>query len=160
MAALFALTGCGTGFGAQTNQQYDGGVGNNARGPHVQVHNALFVDNGDSTATFSAALLNLDDTTHTLTSAEATTSDGTAIALTFAATRELKPNTYVLPGTTGDIILTGKFPAGGFVEITLNFTGAAPVTIDAPVITRTETYESVATKAAPSTTPAEATPTS
>jgi hypothetical protein len=160
---LFALSGCGTGFGAQTNQQYDGGIGNNARGPHVQVLNALFVDNADSTATFSAALLNLDDTAHTLTSAEAATADGSAVALTFAAPRELKPNTYVHPGATGDIILTGKFPAGGFVEITLNFAGAAPVTIDAPVVTRTDTYESVAIKAAtaPADEPAaEATPAS
>lgn len=144
---LLALTGCGTSFSAQTSQPYDAAVGSNLRGGEVEVLNALFVDNGDGTATFSAGLLNKDTTAHLLKAATATTDAGSPIASTLATPRELKSQTLYSPGKDGDIILTGKFPAGGFVKITLDLEDVAPVTINAPVVTRTAMYNSVAEKA-------------
>lgn len=142
--ALLVLTGCGTGFSAQTNQPYDAAVGSNQRGGNVDVLNALFVDNGDGTATFSAAFLNKDKTSHILKSVTATTDAGAPIASTLAAPRELEPQTLFSPGKAGDIILTGEFPTGGFVRITFDIEGVAPITVDAPVVTRTTMYDSVA----------------
>ncbi|MDQ3157529.1 MAG: hypothetical protein M3Q98_12510 [Actinomycetota bacterium] len=142
--ALLVLSGCG--FDVQTNQPYDAAVGSNHRGGQVEVLNALFVDNTDGTATFSATLLNKGTSAQILNAVTTTTGDGTPISSTLATPRELKPQTPYTPGTDGDIILTGEFPAGGFVKITLNFEDAAPVTINSPVVARNATYDGVATK--------------
>jgi len=144
--ALLLLSGCGTGFSAQTNQTYDAGVGSNHSDGQIKVLNALFVDNGDDTATFSASLLNKDTNAHTLTAVTTTTTAGTPIASTLAAPRKLEPQVPYTPGTNGDIILTGEFPAGGFVKVTLEFDGAAPVSINAPIVERSGMYEGVATQ--------------
>lgn len=145
--AVLALSGCAPlGSDVQTSQPYDAAVGSNHRGGQVEVLNALFVDNADDTATFSATLLNKGTSAQILNAVTTTTGDGTPIASTLATPRELKPQTPYTPGTDGDIILTGEFPAGGFVKITLNFENAAPVTIDSPVVARNATYEGVATR--------------
>lgn len=141
---MFALTGCGTGFGAQTSQPYDAAIGSNQRGGEVDVLNALFVDNADGTATLSAVLLNKDTSAHLLKSVTTTADDGTAIASTLVAPHELTPQTPYSPGKDGDIIMTGDFPTGGFVKITFTFEGVAALTIDAPVVTRTAMYDAVA----------------
>lgn len=153
--ALLALTGCGTNFSAQTNQSYDAGVGSNHRDGTVNVLNALFVDNTDGTATFSAALLNKDTSAHRLTAVTATTDGGTPITVKLAGKPELESQMLYSPGETGDILLTGEFPAGGFVKVTLDFEDVAPVTINAPVVTRTEVYVGVATEAEDAETPTE-----
>ncbi|MGZ5421499.1 MAG: hypothetical protein ACXWXF_04915 [Aeromicrobium sp.] len=142
--ALLVLTGCG--FGAQTNQSYDAAVGSNERGGKIKVLNALYVDNADGTATFSATLLNKDTGAHVLGAVTATSGDGSPITATLAAPVELEPQVPYTPGTNGDIMLTGAFAAGGFVKTTLTFEGAEPVTIDAPVVARNAAYEGVATK--------------
>ena len=141
---MFALTGCGTGFGAETNKQYDAAVGSNHRGGAVDVLNALFVDNADGTATLSAALLNKDASGHILRSVSITGADRTPLAFTMTAPHELSPQTIYSPGKDGDIIMTGSFPAGGFVKITFTFEDVAAVTVDAPVVTRTAMYDPVA----------------
>src|SRR4051794_5238829 len=70
--AMVALGGCsGTGMDAQTNAQYQSGVGANVRTGSIQLYNALAVDNGDGTATFSASILNRDETAVKLTGATA-----------------------------------------------------------------------------------------
>ncbi len=142
--AVLALSGCGTGFSAQTNQQYDAGVGSNERGGKIEIHNALFVDNGDDTATFSAALLNKAATPDILTGVKATTTSGAAIESSFATPRELTPQTLFNPGPDGDIILTGTFPEGGFVKLTLEFEDTESITISAPIVTRNAMYDDVA----------------
>ena len=78
--AALGLSACsGTGMDAQTNAQYQAGVGANVRSGPIQVYNALAVDNGDGTATLSAAILNRDTTPAKLKSADATASDGSAV---------------------------------------------------------------------------------
>lgn len=145
--AALALSGCSPwGSGMQTNQQYSAGVGSNARGQHVEVLNSLFVDNGDKTATYSASLINRTAEAHILTGVNVTTTAGDPIASTFATSRELKDNSPYLPGTEGDIVLTGAFTDGGFVKITFTFDSAAPVTVSAPIVPRTSMYDTVATK--------------
>lgn len=145
--AVLALSGCAPlGSDVQTSQPYDAAVGSNHRGGQVEVLNALFVDNADDTATFSATLLNKDTSPHVLSAVTATSGDGSPITTTLAAPVDLDPKVPYNPGTNGDIMLTGTFLAGGFVKTTLNFEGAEPVTIDAPVVARSATYEGVATK--------------
>ena len=145
---MLTLTGCGTGFSAQTNQQYDAAVGSNHRGGEIDVLNALFVDNADGTATFSAAILNKGTNVHILNSVMTTTDAGTAIASTLTKPQELRSQLVYSPGKKGDIVMTGSFPAGGFVKITLDFDGVAPLTINAPVVTRNSIYDNVAKRPA------------
>lgn len=160
--AILALSGCSPlGSQVQTNKQYTAGVGSNARGQHVEVLNSLFVDNGDKTATYSASLINRDSRAHMLTGANVTSTSGTPITSTFATPRELKRETPYTPGTEGDIILTGAYPAGGFVKINLTFDNAAPVTVSAPIVPRTSIYSSVALRTivpAPSAKATDSTP--
>lgn len=160
--ALLALSGCGTSFDAQTSKRYDAGVGSNERGKTIDVLNALFVDNGDGTATFSASLLNKEDATQVLEAVTSTTTDGLPLTSTLSGELLLEPGTPLTPGKNADITISGDFPSGGFVKITLNFADAAPITVSAPVVTRIEMYEDVAEKPAnpatdlePTTTPGE-----
>lgn len=145
-AAVLALTGCAPlGSEMQTNKQYDAAIGSNLRGTHVEVLNSLFVDNGNKTATYSASLINRDATPHVLKGVEVTTVSGAPITSSLKAPPALKEEVPYLPGTLGDIIMTGAFPAGGFVNITFTFDNAAPVTLNAPIVARTPMYSSVAT---------------
>ncbi len=161
-AAAFALTGCATGFGTQTNQQYQAGIGADERDSSVYVLGALFVDNGNDTATLSASLINQRNAPEQLTSVETTTRSGQPLTSTFAGPADLAMAKPYVPGTSGDIVLTGNFTDGGNVKITFNFDKAAPVTISVPVVRRTAMYDSVATGSPTPTptgpTPAESTP--
>lgn len=141
LVVSFAATACGTNFSAQTNQQYQAGVGANIRTGDVQVFNALFVDNGDGTATFSGAVLAAEDD-ESLT--EVSTKGGKAA---FAGPVDVAKGELVTLGAEGELIVTlGDTPVGGHVEVTLTSKTGSSVTADAPVVDRTSTYESVAKK--------------
>lgn len=163
--AVLALTGCstgfnGTGFNAQTNKQYNAGVGTDNRDASIYVLGALFVDNGNKTATFSVSLINQKAPTEKLTSIEATSASGSILSTEFAGPVQLRPDTPYTPGKTGDIVLTGDFTVGTNVTITFTFDQAAPISITAPVVKRIPMYDSVATGAPiPTPEPATETPT-
>lgn len=164
VAATFALSGCATGFGTQTNQQYQAGIGSDERDSSVYVLGALFVDNGNSTATLSAALINQLKAPEKLTAVETTSQSGQPLASTFVGPVDLSMAKAYKPGPAGEIVLTGDFKVGGNVKITFNFDKAAPVTMSVPVVRRTAMYDSIATgtptpkPTSPSPSPAEATP--
>ena len=74
--SALALAGCtATGVDAQTNQQYQPGVGANLRTGEMHLYNALAVDNGNGSATLSTVVLNTTDETQKLDSASAKTVD-------------------------------------------------------------------------------------
>lgn len=145
--ALLTLGGCGTGFGAQTNQVYQAGIGANHRG-EMDVLNTLFVANEDGSATLSASIVNNTDSEDALSSITATTLDGKELAV---ASTKLPP----LPLPAGELTpvggasdtrgfwITKGAEAGDYVRVTLTFGDSAPVTIEAPVVTRTAEYENV-----------------
>jgi hypothetical protein len=145
--APFALSACGTSFSAQTNQQYQAGVGANLRQGDLQVYNGLFVDNGDGTATFSGGLLARGDN-QSLTSATITPKTGPAIDVTLSAPIELPGEKLVTLGTTAEILISDKaVTAGDYVKITFK-SDTATAMIDVPVVARTPEYDSVARTAA------------
>lgn len=147
-AAGLVLTGCGTGFDAQTTQKYDAAVGSNARGGDVEVHNGLFVDNDGKTATMSASFLNKSEQEVTLTGIEVADESGKPISSTFAEPVVLKPQILYISGKTPDAMLTGTFRAGQFVTITFAFDGAGSVSLDVPVVKRNDDYTEIAEKPA------------
>lgn len=144
VAAPFALSACGTSFGAQTNQQYQAGIGSNLRTGPIGVYNGLFVDNGDGTATFSGGLLSKESQT-----IESVTVDGDAKKLAEPLT--LKPDTLLTLGKTGEIVVKSKdIEAGDYVTISFAASPAGDVSVEVPVVARTEVYADVAEKPAPS----------
>lgn len=148
LAALAALTtsGCGaTGVDAQTNAQYQPGVGANVRSGAIQLYNALAVDNGDDTATVSVTILNRADKPVRLTSADARLSDGAKLTVT-TAPAIIDAGETMATGPAGAVILQGsRIEAGTYVDLTLRFSGGGKATVEAPVVARTADYQSVAT---------------
>lgn len=143
-ATALALAGCsGTGVDAQTNQQYQAGVGANLRTGQVQLYNTLAVDNGDGTATVSAVIVNTSDETQKLDAVSASTADGTTLE-SQTAPAIIGPGDSFNTGPAGTIVLTGGAEAGDYVTLTLAFNRAGDVSIEAPVVTRTEMYDDVA----------------
>ncbi|GAA3542349.1 hypothetical protein AFL01nite_09580 [Aeromicrobium flavum] len=146
LTAPFALSACGTSFGAQTNQQYQAAVGSNLRHGPVEVHNGLFVDNGDGTATFSGALLADEDQT-----IESVSVDGAAKKL--ARPIQLKADTLLTLGPAGEIVVKGDEVAeGAYVTISFAATPGGDASVEVPVVGRTSMYESVAKRPSPSAT--------
>lgn len=147
-AAALGLGGCaGTGVDAQTNAQYQAGVGANVRSGSIQLFNALAVDNGDGTATFSAAILNRDDTPAKLTGASALASDGSAVKAT-TAPAIIDAGQMFNTGKAAAVILADKkLVAGQYVTVKLTFDGGRTVSVEAPVVARSAIYDEVATDA-------------
>jgi copper(I)-binding protein len=143
-ATALALAGCtATGVDAQTNQQYQAGVGSNLRSGQVHLYGALVVDNGDGTATVSTVIVNTTDEPQKLDSVAAT-SRGDAVEVE-TAPAIIGPGDSFNTGPAATAVLTGdSVTAGSYVTLTLTFDRAGDVTIDAPVVTRTEMYEDVA----------------
>ncbi|AWB91238.1 hypothetical protein C3E78_02810 [Aeromicrobium chenweiae] len=150
------LAGCGTGFGAQTNQQYQPGVGANVRGD-VDSMNTLLVANPDGSATLSAALQNNLDEDQDLSSVSVTTLDDKELQVTAPDEQlPLKPGYLTTLGgddPAGVYVVDKDVPSGIYVKITLSFSDSSPVTIEAPVVDRTTEYASVVE--GPDETPAE-----
>lgn len=147
-AVSISLAGCsGTGVGAQTNAQYQAGVGANVRTGSIQLYNALAVDNGDGTATFSAAILNRDTTPAKLSGATASASDGSKVTAT-TAPAIIDAGQAFDTGKAGAVILADKkLEAGEYVTVKLTFDGGRSVSVDAPVVARSSVYDGVATNA-------------
>jgi hypothetical protein len=147
-AIAFAVAGCsGTGDNAQTNQQYQAGVGANLRTGQVQLYNALAVDNGDGTATVSTVVVNTSDETQKLDAATATPTAGGDPVEVQTAPAIIGPGDSFNTGPAATVVLTGGgVKAGDYVTLTLTFDQAGDVTIQAPVVTRTDTYADVASK--------------
>ncbi|HKY56621.1 MAG TPA: hypothetical protein VJL80_01110 [Aeromicrobium sp.] len=146
--AAIGLAGCaGTGVDAQTNAQYQAGIGANVRSGSIQLFNALAVDNGDGTATFSAAILNSDDTAAKLTRASARASDGSKVTAT-TAPAIIDAGRMFNTGKAGAVILADKqLEAGEYVTVKLVFDRGRTVSVEAPVVARTAIYDDVATDA-------------
>lgn len=145
LAAGLIVTGCGTGAGAQTAQVYDAAAGSNSRGGDVEVHNALFVDNANETATLSAALLNKSEASETLTGVAVLNSDGEPVETTLSEPIELKPDTLYAAGKIAEVLVSGtNFEAGNFLTVTFTFSDAAEIAIDVPVVVRNEMYDNIA----------------
>ena len=145
-ATAVALAGCsGTGIDAQTNQQYQAGVGANLRTGQMQLFNTLAVDNGDGTATLSTVIVNTTDETQKLEAVNATVTDSGEPVDFEAAPAIIGPGDSFNTGPAATVMLTGGVvEAGDYVTLTLAFDRAGEVTIEAPVVTRTEMYSEVA----------------
>ena len=162
--AVAAVSGCAdTSFSAQTNDVYDAGVGTNSRGDGVDVLNALIVDNGDGTGTLSTTLLlnpgefDEDDAPPSVTFDDfsVTTLDGQPVEASLTDGVVLTPDAPVQLGKEPIATVSGdNVMAGDMVTATFSFnTVVEPISIDIPVVERTETYAQIAQAPAPTPTP-------
>ncbi|MCL3838535.1 hypothetical protein [Aeromicrobium duanguangcaii] len=146
LTAPFALSACGTSFGAQTNQQYQASEGSDLRTGPVHVYNGLLVDNGDGTATFSGGLLATEEQT-----IEAVSLEGDAKKLPRPIT--VKPNQLLTLGAEGEIVVKlFEVTAGDYVTISFAATPGGDASIDVPIVARDSMYDSVAKRPKPGAT--------
>ena len=155
-ASPLVLSACGTSFSAQTNQQYQQSIGANLRDTDapVQIYNGLFVDNGDGTATFSGALLARAED-QTVESVEVTSSgtdvtaspSGTPTLVDLPNGLELTAEVLAPVGTDGEIIVEDdEIVEGRYALLTLNLSSGQQVSLNVPVVARSEMYPSGATE--------------
>lgn len=143
--AALVLSACASGFGAQTNQIYTAAEGTNERGDIVDVLNALFVANADDTATLSAGLLVSEPDGDTLQDVAVTTLTGDDIDAQLVRPVDLTDGELHSTGQDAEVIIRGtNFGAGDFVHLSLSFSKAGTVELDAPVVARTAVYDGVA----------------
>ena len=143
-----ALAGCG--FGYQTDQVYQPGVGVNNRAGTVDVLGAVVVTSLNGEGTFVASLVNKSETdTGTLVSI---TGDGLQAHL--AAPVSVQPQSLVNLADSGAVSITGKdVQPGGFARVTLTFQSGQKTEINAPVVPYSGDYDNVRL-ASPKSTPA------
>jgi hypothetical protein len=147
VVAGLTLSACGTNFGAQTNQVYQPAVGANERGD-VETHNTLLVVNRDGSATLSAGLVNTLDDEQTVTGVTVATKDGESLTVRRPkGSFKLPPGQLVSLGgkdASGVFVVTEGAEPGAYVDLTISFSGSSPLTVEAPVVARSEHAEEYA----------------
>lgn len=144
-AALVGLSGCGAGFDAQTQQQYQPAAGVSNRDGDIYAINTLVVTDGQGSGTVVSALINQTDVEDSLQSVTATDDrGGMQVQPLPEAGFPLPANQLVQLGNDGPVrISSEELQAGLFVTLTFTFANAAPVQVDVPVVNDSATYADV-----------------
>jgi copper(I)-binding protein len=144
--ALLGLTGCGAGFDAQTQQQYQPAVGVSNREGDVYAINTLVVTDGQGSGTVVSALINQTDADDTLASVTAIDDRGGGMRVQPLPDSgiALPPSQLVQLGNDGSVRVSSKdLHAGQFLTLTFTFANGAPLQVDAPVVNTSATYADV-----------------
>ncbi len=147
LVAAPGLSGCGIGFGVQTDQPYQPSVGNNERGESVDVLGATVVLPYGSNGTFSASLVNRDPESEvTLTGI---TGDGVQVQLLEDVA--VGPESLLNLSETGAVLVTfdDDAIAGGYTRLTLQFDNGESVEINTPIVNDEEEFADVVPAEAP-----------
>lgn len=156
-ATLPLLAGCAANFGAQTQVQYQPGVGSNDRDGDVYVINALVVADDEGNGTVVTTLINQTSDTDFVTGFQATDSDGGGLQTsrlprlegseaTDAPERglELTSQTAVKVPDDSTLQLSGEAVTPGTVAtLSLTFQDAAPLDIEVPVVAEGTVYDGI-----------------
>jgi hypothetical protein len=162
VAALtcFGLTGCGADFNAQTNQQYQAGVGTDDRSNPVYVLGALVVARDNGAGTLVGSLINQVRASDELVSVTAKDASGQPITATsIPQPITLTSQQAVKLQDGGTVRLSGPgVVLGDFITVTFSFQQAAPIAVEVPVVPYSRIYSGipVATPSGASATPATA----
>ena len=150
LSALVILTLSACGFDDQTYHQYQPAAGANYRSPTINVLNTVLVANANDSATLSASIVNNSNENQSLSSVTVDTLDGSK-SLPVRGLKSLLPlpkGEAALLGQASDAggwtVTSGAKP-GYYVKVTLNFTDAPAVTVEAPVVARTADYDFITT---------------
>lgn len=160
VAALPLAAGCAAGKGAQTQKQYQPGVGSDNRDGHVYALNLLVVgdDNGDGTLV--GTLINQQDCPDYVIEIQAVDNAGGGIETSpFPPVEEIRTDCPVTAPDAGVALPSqepAKFPddamfqlqadtvvPGTFITLTLRFAQAGELEIDVPVVAESPIYDGV-----------------
>lgn len=141
-----SLSGCSSGFDAQTIQPYQPADGVSNRESSVYAINTLIVTDGQGNGTVVTALINQGDEPDALVSVTATGPDGEEIPVA-----PLPRDGIVLPSEqivqtadAGNVQLSAdSLRPGRIVTLSLEFAAAAPVEVEAPVLEQEGPYADV-----------------
>jgi hypothetical protein len=145
-AVAFTLAGCGSNFNAQSQQEYQPAVGLTDRTGQVYAVDTLVVTNGHGDGTVVAALINQAHQTDILRAVSAVTDQGTKLKVgpLPGGGLRLPYEQSVQLANSGAVRVSGStLQAGSVIHLTFTFQQAAPVQVDAPVVTDSSTYSSV-----------------
>jgi hypothetical protein len=141
LAAVVALacctvTGCAADFGAQTNQQYQPGVGTNDRSNTVFVLNCLVIADSSGNGTLVGTLINQAKHNDALISVTAEDASGNPLTVTdLPGPIPLNSQLAVKLQTGGQVRLSGKgLVLGDYITVTFSFQQAAPLKEQIPVV--------------------------
>jgi hypothetical protein len=133
-----SLGACG--FGYQTDQIYQPGVGVNNRDGSVDVLAAVVVSSTDGEGTFVASLVNTD----TETDDSLVQVTGEEVQATVQAPVELPADTLVNLADTGAVAVTGESVSPGkWVRLTLTFENGQSTEVNAPVVPDEDEFSDV-----------------
>lgn len=150
LLAAPGLTACG--FGAQTDQPYQPGVGSNVRGEALNVLGATVVLPFGTEGTFSASIANTDPTTPALLTG--ITSEDAEIQL--LEELEVPADGLLNLSDTGAVLVTfndDTLSAGGYTRMTLAFDSGEELEINVPIVNDEEEFADVVPAEAPSSEP-------
>jgi hypothetical protein len=127
------------GFGYQTDQVYQPGVGVNNRDGAVDVLGAVVVSSIDGQGTFVASLANKGDSDDSLESV-----DGEDVQVQVASPVEVQAGSLVNLADTGAVGVTGESVSPGkFVRLTLQFESGQATEVNVPVVPREEEFSQI-----------------
>lgn len=140
--ALTALSGCGIrGFDYATDREYTPGAGTNNRDGVVDILSTVVVSADEGSGTLITSLSNGDrEEARTLTAVTGMTVEtggDTASPVTFADFEpvEVPPAGLVnFADPALDIVATGDFEAGNFLDLTFEFADGERVSLSVPVV--------------------------
>jgi copper(I)-binding protein len=143
--ACVALSGCGADFNAQTNQQYQAGVGTDNRDNQVYVLGALVVARDSGEGTLVGTLINQVKTTDALVSVTSEDADGQPITATSIPQPITLTNQKAVKLQTGGTVhLSGPgVVLGDVISVTFSFQQAAPIKLDVPVVAYSDIYSGI-----------------
>lgn len=145
-AAALALSGCGSSFNAQSQQQYQPAAGVSDRTGGVFAINTLVVTNGKGDGTLVSALINQGQSVDSLREVTAAdnTGSGLKVAKLPAGGLSLPAGRAVQLANSGAVRISGKaLSAGTFITLTFTFDQAVPLELQVPVLNRSSTYADV-----------------
>ncbi|CAN5861300.1 hypothetical protein BH20ACT6_BH20ACT6_04300 [soil metagenome] len=144
-ALAVTLTGCSTGFNAQTTQVYNAPAGTDIRGGEVEVLSAVLVMDEGGAATLSAGLVGPPQRADALTTVQITDGEGAPVPA------EISGGSVPIPA--GELVLTaqdaeisiagGTLTPGMLVDVSFTFEEAGPVSGSLVVMRQEGAYEDV-----------------
>ncbi len=142
--SVLAVTGCSTGFGAQTSEVYNAPAGTDIRIGDVKVLSAAIVVEDDA-ATLSAGLVGPANADDALTSVQVTDADGAPVTTEIADdTVDIPADTLVQTARDAEIAIDGTgLEPGRLLDVSFTFENAQPVSGQLMVMDRAGAYADV-----------------
>lgn len=138
------LSSCSTNFNAPTDQVYTPGVGVNDRSSDVDVLHALVVSGAHGSGTVIAGLVNQNVTEDDALTSISGAGEDASVAVATAGPVTIPAEELVQLANDAEFSIEGEqIVPGRFVELTFTFRNAESVTLNVPVVPRTQEFAEI-----------------